>query len=110
MAGAAPAEIVFVVDVSSFTKKGFVGSTTYEGAKVDVEFDDGQSGVSLPSQMAKRLRARKGSLLSILIEDDRTQVAESVVASVGGSLRISDTKTYYAVGKEGGAVVRIRKR
>jgi ABC-type lipoprotein release transport system permease subunit len=106
---AAEAEVVFVVDVSSFTKKGFVGTTTYEGRQVDVEFEDGGAGVFLNSAMARRMGVRRGSQLSVVIEDDRTQVASTKVAAVGKGLRISDAKVYYAVGKEGGAVLRIRK-
>ena len=103
------AELVFVVDVSSLTKKGFVGTTTYEGRKVDLEFDDNGDGVFLTSEMAGRLHVRKGSPLSVIIEDDRNQVAEAQVAAVGKTIRISDPKVYYAVGREGGAVIRIRK-
>ena len=108
--GEAPeSELVFVVDVTSFTKKGFVGSTTYQGKPVDLEFDDGDAGVFLTSEMAKRIHVRKGSPLSVLIENDRHQLAKTVVAAVGKELRVSDAKVYYGVGKEGGAIVRIRK-
>jgi len=103
------AELVFVVDVSSLTKKGFVGTTTYNGERVDVEFDDEDQGVFLTSEMATRLDSRKGSRLSLITENERTQVTEAVLSGVGEDLRISDAKVYYGVGKEGGAVVRIRK-
>jgi putative transposon-encoded protein len=103
------AELVFVVDVSSFTKDGFLGSTTYNGKRVDLEFDDAGKGFYLTAAMAERLHVRKGSLLKIILEDDRMVVANTVVASVGKSIRISDPKVYYGVGKEGGAVIRIRK-
>ena len=109
MAGAEGAELVFVVDVSSLTKKGFVGSTRYEGRQADLEFDDGDEGVFLNAEMAGRLHVRKGSKLSILIEDDRNQVVESTVAGVGRTLRISDARVYYPVGRDGGAIVRVRK-
>ncbi len=109
MAFAGPQELVFVVDVSSLTKKGFVGSTTYEGKKVDLEFDDRGEGVFLSAEMARRLHIRKGSSLSILIEDERNQLVNASVAAVGKVLRISDPKVYYAVGREGGAILRIRK-
>ncbi len=109
MAFDGPQELVFVVDVSSLTKKGFVGSTTYEGRKVDLEFDDHGEGVFLSVEMARRLRIRKGSSLSILIEDERNQLVNASVAAVGNVLRISDPKVYYAVGREGGAILRIRK-
>lgn len=109
MASAGAAELVFVVDVSALTSKGFVGSTEYEGRKIDLDFDDANAGVFLNSEMAGRLRVKKGSLISIIVEDDGNQVTETVVASVGKSLRISDSRVYYAVGREGGAVMRVRK-
>jgi hypothetical protein len=107
--GASEAELVLVVDVSSFTEKGFIGSTTLGGRRVDVEFDDRDEGVSLTAEAAKKLHVKKGSLLSVFVEDDRVQIVKTAVASVGKSLRISQPKVYYAVGKEGGAIVRIRK-
>ena len=109
MASARQAELVFVVDVTSLTKEGFVGSTKYEGKTVEVEFDDKDGGVFLPSEMAARLGARKGSRVSLIMEGERSQVADSTVARVGKTARISNAKVYYEVGKEGGAVLRIRK-
>ena len=103
------AELVLVVDVSAFTDKGFVGTTRYEGRVVDFEFDDGDAGVSLSSEMAGRLHVRKGSRLSLAVEDESNQTVDSRVASTGKSLRISSAKVYYAVGRGGGAVIRIRK-
>ncbi len=110
MAGRDEDEIVFVVDVSSFSRRGFVGTTSYEGQSIDLEFDDESGGLTLNSEMAKRIHVRKGSLVSVVIENDRTQVVESFVGGVGRSLRMSDPKVYYAVGKEGGAILRVRKR
>jgi len=98
-----------VVDVSSFTKNGFIGLTTYDGESVNLEFDDGGGGLLLTSSMAKRIRVKKGSHISILVEDDRTQLVKTTVAGVGKGPRISDPRVYYAVGREGGAIVRIRK-
>jgi len=103
------AELVFVVDVSALTKEGFKGSTEYEGRTVDLEFDDRGGGVSLTSEMAARLRVKKGSRVSLIVENDANHVKEAKVASVGKSLRISDPQVYYAIGKEGGAVLRVRK-
>jgi len=103
------AELVFVVDVTSLTKEGFVGTTKYEGEAVDIEFDDGDAGVSLPSKMAARLRARKGSKVTIVVENERNVVTDEVISGVGKTVRISNPKVYYHVGKEGGAVVRIRR-
>jgi hypothetical protein len=109
LAQAAEAELVFVVDVSSFTKKGFVGSTKYEGKPVALEFDDEDKGTFINPEMAKRIHVRKGSPVILLIENERLQEAKTTVAGVASSLRISDAKTYYAVGKEGGAIIRMRK-
>jgi ABC-type lipoprotein release transport system permease subunit len=109
VASAAPAELVFVIDVSALTAKGFTGSTEYEGKKVDLDFDDADAGVFLNSEMAGRLHVKKGSRVSVVIEDDDHKVTEIRVASVGSSLRISDSRVYYAVGREGGAVIRLRK-
>jgi hypothetical protein len=109
VASAGAAELVFVVDVSALTSKGFVGSTKYEGDKIDLSFDDANAGVFLNSEMAGRLHVKKGSRISIIIEGDDSRVAETEVASVGKSLRISDARVYYAVGREGGAVIRVRK-
>ena len=109
MEQAAEAELVFVVDVSSFTKKGFLGSTKYEGNPVALEFDDEDKGVFVNPEMAKRIHVRKSSPLVLLIENERLQEAKTKVGGVGNSLRISDAKTYYAVGKEGGAIIRMRK-
>ena len=109
MEGTDHAELVFVVDVSSLTKKGFVGSSTFEGKTVDLEFDDAGKGVFLTTAMAGRLHVKKGSRVSIVIEDEKTQIVEAEVAGVGKVPRISDPKTYYAVGREGGAIVRLKK-
>lgn len=103
------AELVLVVDVSELTGKGFVGTTKYEGRVVDFDFDDADAGVFLNTEMAGRLHVRKGSLLSLTIEDESSMIVDSRVASTGRSLRISSAKVYYAVGREGGAVIRIRK-
>jgi ABC-type lipoprotein release transport system permease subunit len=109
VARAAGSELVFVVDVSSFTKNGFVGTTEYEGSRVDLEFDDGSDGIYLNSEMAGRLGVRKGSPLSVTIENDANTVAKAAFAGVSRALRISDGKVYYAIGREGGAVMRIRR-
>ena len=109
MASAPQAEIVFVVDVSSLTKEGFIGSTRYGGRMVELAFDDKDAGIFLSSEMATRLGVRKGSRVSLIMEEERNQVAEATVAGVGKTVRISNTKVYYEVGKEGGAVLRIRK-
>jgi hypothetical protein len=102
-------EIVFVVDVSSFTEKGFIGMTRFEGEPIGINFDDEDQGIFLSHEMAGRLGVKTGSRVSALVEADKTQVVHMVVAAVGRPVRISDAKVYYAIGKEGGAVIRIRK-
>jgi len=109
VAAASRAELVFVVDVTSITKEGFVGSTEYEGKGVDLEFDDKGAGVFLSSKMAARLHARKGSKVLLVVENERNLVTDEEVSGVGKRVRISNPKVYYQVGKEGGAVVRIRR-
>lgn len=109
MASAGQAELVFVVDVTSLTGEGFVGSTKYEGKAVDLEFDDGDAGVFLSSEMAARLRVRKGSKVLLVVESERNIVTDAVVSGIGKTVRISNPKVYYDVGKEGGAVMRIRR-
>lgn len=109
MASASQAEVVFVVDVTSLTKKGFTGTTKYEGRAIAIEFDDGDTGVFLTSEMAGRLHVRKSSRVSIVIEDERNEVVQTTVAGLGKSVRFSNGKVYYAVGRDGGAVIRVRK-
>lgn len=102
-------EIVFVVDVSSFTEKGFTGTSRFAGQPMPIDFDDGDQGIFLNHEMARKLGVRKGSWVSALIEADKTQAVQMAVAAVGRVVRISDSKVYYAIGKEGGAVIRVRK-
>lgn len=102
-------ELVFVVDVSSLTKKGFVGSSTYEGKEVHLEFDDGADGVFLTPQMAARIHVRKGSRVLVTLEDGTALFAELPVSGVSRAPRISDQRVYYAIGHEGGAILHIRK-
>jgi hypothetical protein len=101
-------ELVFVVDVTSFTKRGYAGSTSYEGNEIRLEFDEDGDGVFLKSEMAERIGARRGLSLSVVVEDDSTTVADVKYAGAGKSVRISDPKVYYAIGREGGAIIRIR--
>ena len=109
VASADAAELVFVVDVSALTAQGFRGTTRYEGGRVELDFDDKDAGVFLTSEMAARLHVKKRSKLSLIVEDDPGLVADAAVASVGKSARISNAKVYYAVGREGGAILRVRK-
>ena len=103
-------ELVFAVTVSSFTKSGFVGSASYGGRPVDLEFDDGDEGVFLTPEMCERLRVSEGSKLLLLVEDGGPpQAAESRVAGSASRPRISSARVYYAVGREGGAVLKIRE-
>jgi ABC-type lipoprotein release transport system permease subunit len=104
-------EVVFVVDVSAFTERGFVGSSSFAGEEVNIEFDDRNDGLVLSSAMAERIHVRAGSKVTIILEnEERPQISESLIKSVGAKLRISDEKTYYFVGRTGGAVIRVRKK
>jgi ABC-type lipoprotein release transport system permease subunit len=102
-------EVVFVVDVSSFTEKGFIGTSSFAGEPMAIDFDDGSQGIFLNHEMAVRLGVKRGSRVSALVEADKTQAVQMAVAAVGKVVRISDTRVYYAVGREGGAVIRVRK-
>jgi len=105
------AELVFVVDVTSFTKRGFIGSSSFGGEGVEIEFDDGSAGLTLSPAMCRKIHVRAGSPVLIIGEnEDRPQASESVVKSVGENLKVSDTKTYYYVGRYGGAIIHIRKK
>ncbi len=104
-------ELVFVVDVSSFTDRGFLGSSNFAGERVDVEFDDRNEGLILSSEMAEMIHVRAGSKVIVILEnEERPLVSESVIKSVGVKLRVSDEKTYYFVGRTGGGIIRIRKK
>ncbi len=101
-------ELVFVVDVTSFTPRGFIGSSSFEGRRVDIEFDDGSDGVSLSPDMAKRIQVKAGSPLLIIGENEESpQTSRTSVNLIGEELRISDAKIYYFIGRYGGAIIRI---
>jgi hypothetical protein len=103
-------ELVFVVDVTSFTEKGFTGSCTFEGKRINIEFDDDDAGLSLDAGMCTRIGVGKGSSLTILVEDDqKIQVVESKITAVDDKLTFSNEKLYYLVGRLGGAIIRLRK-
>lgn len=97
------------MDVSALTEGGFVGSSSYEGKKVDLGFDDAGAGVFLTPEMSERLQVKKGSRVILTVDSDSIRVIELVVAGLGTSTRISDPKAYYAVGREGGAILRLRR-
>jgi ABC-type lipoprotein release transport system permease subunit len=106
----AEGELVFVVAVSSFTMSGFVGSASYQGQSVNLEFDDKDEGVFLSSEMCKRLSVKKGSKILVVVEaEDEPMVTEAAVAGVASRPRISSAKVYYEVGKDGGAILKVRK-
>jgi len=103
-------ELVFAVDVSSFTKDGFLGSTSVGGKRVEIEFDDKEQGVFLTKEIAERIGARKGSRVEVIVDaEDRLQVTETLVEGIRTAPRLSNAKVYYGVGRSGGAVIRIRK-
>jgi hypothetical protein len=103
MASIVSPELVFVVDVTSFTTSGFMAKTTFEGDEIAIQFDQEDEGVFLLTKMAKKIAARKGA------EDGTTKIVQTRLAGVGDSIRISDAEVYYAVGREGGVVIRVRK-
>jgi len=103
-------ELVLVVSVSSFTEEGFMGSASFGEKTIDIEFDDKDEGSFLSQEMARRLGSRKGSKLLIVIEaEDEPVASETMVAGVSSKPRISNARTYYEVGKAGGAIIRMRK-
>lgn len=109
MAIPAATVISLVVDVSSFTKRGFIGTSNFSGEPIEIEFDDGDEGIFLAREMAKRLTVRKGSEVSVSVEDETTLTVKIAVVGVGRAARFSSARIYFAVGKEGGAVIRVQK-
>lgn len=108
MSGAS--ELVFVVAMTSFTSKGFTVSSTYEGRRVDIEFNDGNEGLSLSPKMCRRIDVEKGSGLTILVEEDeKIHAIESVVHAEDDTLRFANPGLYYLIGRTGGGVLVVRK-
>ena len=103
-------ELLLVVDVSSFTNNGFVGSSEFEGKRVDIEFDDEDNGLTLSKEMCYRTATKPGSKVSIFVEDDaKIESFESKVRAVSSQPRFSNSKLYYFMGAKGGAIIRLRK-
>lgn len=109
MAVPAAGSVSLVVDVTSFTEKGFIGTSSFSGKAVAIEFDDGDKGIFLNHEMAKRLSVKKGSAVSVVVEDENTQMMRMTISGVGATIRISSARIYFAVGKEGGAVIKMQK-
>ena len=109
MPRASSGQLVFAVNISSFTRDGFAALTSYKGRTVEIIFDDLDEGVFLTPAMAARIGARKGSKVSIGVEDGEPLFAQALFAGAAKVPRVSSSKVYYALGKEGGAVVRITK-
>lgn len=110
MSHSAGRELVFVLSVSSFTKKGYLGSASFMGRPVDIQFDDEDKGVFLPPEMSKQLGVKEGSKVSVVVEvEGQPMATEAVVSRAVSGARISSAKVYYEVGKEGGAILKIRK-
>lgn len=87
-----------------------MGSASYHGRSIDLEFDDMDDGVFLTPEMCRRIRAKKGSKVLVVVEaEDEPVASEAAVAGVLARPRISSARVYYEVGKEGGAIVRIRR-
>jgi len=103
-------ELVFAVSVSSFTERGYVGSASFRGRPVDFAFDDEDAGVFLTPEMCERIRVKEGSRIVLTVETDgEPLVTEASVSRATSEPRISSAKVYYAVGKEGGAIMTLRK-
>jgi len=102
-------ELDFVVDITFFTKNGFVGTTKYEGKMVNLEFDEDGDGLFLSTEMARRIGVKKGVSVSVIVEDGAAAIAQMRVAAVGKKVRISDPKVYHAIGREGGAIITVRR-
>lgn len=103
-------ELVFVVAVSSFTERGFLGSASYQGQSVGLEFDEGDEGVFLTPEMCKRLGVKKGSKVLLVVEaEDQPKATEATLAGMAPKPRISSAKVYYELGREGGAILKVRK-
>jgi hypothetical protein len=103
-------ELVFVVDITSFTGGGFTASSSYEGRRVDIEFSEKSDGLRLSKEMCNRVGLEKGSGVTILVEEDeKVHSIESVVAEVGETLRFGSPELYYTIGRTGGGVLVIRK-
>jgi len=102
--------VILVVDVSSFAGKGYVGSSSFEGERVDVRFDDADEGLTLSKQMCDRAGLRKGSPVTVSVEaESRIEVIESTIAGVSDDVRFSSSKLYYLVGGLGGAIIKIQR-
>jgi ABC-type lipoprotein release transport system permease subunit len=102
-------ELDFVVDVTFFTKDGFVGTTKYEGKTIRLEFDEDNDGLFLSTEMARRIGVKKGVSVSVIVEDGTAAITQMRVAAVGKKVRISDPNVYHAIGKEGGAIITVRR-
>ena len=110
MSEPASRNLVFAVDVSSFTKEGFIGSSSLGGSPIEIEFDDRDDGIFLTKEMAEKIGARKGSKAQVIVDtDERPLVADTFVAGIRPSAKVSNAKVYYGVGRGGGAILRIRK-
>lgn len=104
-------EIILVVDVSSFTKQGFVGSSVFNGRQIDIEFDDIGNGIVLSNEMSRKINAKTNSAILVIGEDEQNPIiSELNVRSIGNNVSISDPKVYYFIGRNGGGILRIRKR
>ncbi len=97
--------LAFAVSVSSFTQDGFIAVTSFEGKRVELHFDDRGEGVFLPHVMAERLGAEEGGEVTVRVEAEHEALSRARYSGPSKDPRISDAKVYYAVGREGGAVV-----
>ena len=109
MSAGAESELVFALSISSFTRRGYIGSASLGGKPVDLEFDDADAGAFLTAEMLQRLGAKVGSKVLLVVEADEEPVTAETIVSKAAKARISNARVYYEVGREGGAILRIRK-
>ncbi len=103
-------ELVFVVDIASFNRRGYECSSSFQGERVNIAFDDADEGVILSRPMCSRVGLEKGSSVLLSADnDERVEMIESIVAGVDEWVRLSNSRLYYLVGGWGGAIIRIRK-
>lgn len=107
---AAMGEVVLVVDVGSFASKGFSGVSSFQGSRLEIDFDDEDKGLWLTKEMTAKLAASEGSPVEMLFEDEGgIKKVDSHVASIGDRVRVSSSQAYYLIGQAGGGILRIRK-
>ena len=109
MPGEPSEELVLVLTISSLLEDGFEAMTPYEGGEVRVMFDERDDGVFLTKGMSARARLVQGQKVAMIVEGEKELYSVSTFSGNSDIPRISDSKVYYAIGREAGAILRIRK-